>query len=121
MLKPPVMKILIVDDNKNTRRLIRNIMEPYGHQFVESEDGTGAIQSYISELPDCVLMDYEMPGISGITAAKEIISAYPNAKIYMVTMFDDEHLREAALKAGINQFISKENLTDLPNILSVAE
>ncbi|MCA1800908.1 MAG: response regulator, partial [Rhodothermaceae bacterium] len=57
-----IMKILIADDNRNTRNLIRSILKPFGHEIIESKNGSDAVSTYASELPDCVLMDYEMEG-----------------------------------------------------------
>jgi CheY-like chemotaxis protein len=111
------MKLLIVDDNYSTRNLIRSIMKPYGHVIVETENGIDAVNMYASELPDCVLMDYEMEGMNGIKATETIKASFPNARIIIVTMFDDEYLREAATKAGAERYVLKEELMDLPGIL----
>lgn len=114
------MKLLIADDNSNSRKLIRNIMEPFGHTVVESESGEEAVRLYKSEMPDCVLMDYEMPGMDGIGATLKIRASYPDARIFIVTMHDDDALRKAAENAGAEQYLLKENLTDLPGILASA-
>ncbi len=111
------MKLLIVDDNNSTRKLIRSIMRPYGHEIVESGNGSDAVKLYASELPDCVFMDYEMPGINGIKATETIKGSFPNARIIIVTMFDDEYLRAAAIKAGAERYVLKEDLMDLPGML----
>lgn len=116
--KDPIMKLLVVDDNQETRAFICDLLNPYGHQVLESENGTEAVTKYKIEKPDFVLMDYEMPEMDGITAAKTIISDYPDARIFIVTMFDDMLLRTAANKAGVERFILKENLTDLPGLLN---
>lgn len=112
------MKILIVDDNKKTRSLIRSIIEPFSFEIIESRNGKEAVDDFNSERPDVVLMDIEMPGMSGITAAHIITEAHPTARIFMVTMFDDQHLRDAARKAGAEYFILKENLIDLPKLIN---
>ena len=112
-----IMKILIADDNKYSRKLIRNILEPFGHYIVKSKNGEEAIRLYETELPDCVLMDYEMPGMDGISATIKIRASYPEARIFIVTMHDDDELRNAAVKAGAERYLLKENLTELPGIL----
>jgi len=111
------MKILIADDNSKTRKLMRNILEPFGHLVVESENGLEAIRLYKLEMPDCVLMDYEMPGLNGISTTIAIRASYPEARILIVTMHDDDELRNAADKAGAERYLLKENLTELPGIL----
>lgn len=90
---------------------------PYGHEIVESENGVDAVSSYETERPDLVLMDFEMPGMNGIKATEKIRTSYPDARIIIVTMFDDAHLREAALKAGAERYVLKEDLMELPGIL----
>jgi two-component system, NarL family, response regulator DegU len=111
------MKLLIVDDNINTRKLIRSIMNPYGYEIIETDNGSDAVKLYASEHPDCVLMDYEMPGMNGIQATENIRALFPNARIIIVTMFDDEYLRVAAMKSGAERYVLKEDLMDLPELL----
>jgi CheY-like chemotaxis protein len=111
------MKILIVDDNSDTRKLIRSIMKPHGHDIVESHNGADAVRSYGTHRPDCVLMDIEMEGMDGITAAKAIRQEYSESRIIMVTMYDDARLRTAAQEAGAAGYVLKENLMELPALL----
>lgn len=111
------MKLLIVDDNSETRKLIRNIMKPHGHAIVESENGYDAVELYAVHKPDYVLMDIEMEGMDGIKATEAIKAEYPEARIIIVTMFDDARLRTAAAHAGADGYVLKENLTELPGLL----
>lgn len=81
--------------------------------FEECEDGADALRCYEKTRPDWVLMDWEMRRMDGLTATREIIAKHPQAKILMVTQYDDEQLKEAARTAGAKGFILKENLMDL--------
>jgi two-component system, chemotaxis family, chemotaxis protein CheY len=119
MVKPGriTMKILIVDDNQNTRNLIRSILKPFGHEIIESHNGSDAVHTYASVLPDCVLMDYEMEGMDGIRATGKIRETFPQARIIIVTTFDDAMLREASVKAGAAHYVLKEDLMVLPGLL----
>lgn len=112
------MKLLVVDDNNDTRELIRSIMKPHGHDILESRNGIAAVQSYSENQPDCVLMDIEMEGMDGIKATETIKAEYPQARIIIVTTFDDPHLRTAAVRAGAEQYVLKENMIELPALLS---
>lgn len=111
------MKLLIVDDNSDTRKLIRSIMTVHGHDIVESHNGAEAVRLYAAHRPDCVLMDIEMDGMDGIKTTESIKSTFPEARIVIVTMFDNPRLRAAAERAGAERYVLKENLTDLPGFL----
>lgn len=78
------MKIMIVEDNKNTRSLIRSIIEPYGLEIVESGNGAEAVADFSAEHPDIVLMDIEMPEMNGITATQKIRSSHPAGHLILL-------------------------------------
>jgi DNA-binding NarL/FixJ family response regulator len=86
-------------------------------EIKECEDGAEALSAYRIFSPDWVLMDWEMKQIDGLTATKEIISAFPAAKIVMVTLHDRTELRTAAEKAGACGFVCKDNLQALNQFL----
>ena len=107
------MKFLIVDDNERARGMIRKYLCGLSDDFCECADGFDALRCYEETLPDWVLMDWEMKRMNGLEATRHIIKKYPQAKILIVTQYDDEQLKEAARKAGASGFILKENLMDL--------
>ena len=111
------MKLLIVDDNPAVRRLIRNLMLPLAREIWECADGQEATSAYTSHKPDFVLMDIRMDPIDGIQATKLIKSVDPDARIIIVTDYDDHALRQAALQAGAFAYALKENLLDLVRLL----
>jgi two-component system response regulator DegU len=111
------MKLLIVDDNAETRKLIRTVVRKCSEDIIEGRSGMEAVASYIQYKPDWVLMDIEMAGMDGLTATRKIKSEHPEAKIIMVTMHDDPRWRLEAQKAGAIGYVLKENLTQLPSLL----
>lgn len=111
------MKVLIVDDHKNVRELLRKYLPTSFDEILECEDGAEAFELYEKHNPDWVLMDWEMPKVDGITATRQIISQFPDAHICMVTAFDDEDLRGEALAAGASDFVLKDNLHELKGVL----
>jgi CheY-like chemotaxis protein len=111
------MKLLIVDDNIDTRKLIRSIMKPYGHDIMESQNGIDAVESYAAHRPDCVLMDIEMEGMDGLAATRTIRESYPDARIIIVTTYDEPRLRSAAKDAGAQEYVLKENLIALQSLI----
>lgn len=63
-------------------------------------------------------MDWQMKEMDGITATERIIEKYPDAHICMVTSFDDGELKKEAFKAGVSNFVSKDDLLSLRKILA---
>jgi CheY-like chemotaxis protein len=112
------LKVLIVDDNEQARRMVRDYLRGTADDFRECDDGVGAASAYAEFRPDWVLMDQDMPKMDGITAIREIIAEFPMAKICMVTAFDDDEIRSEALSAGARRFVAKDNLCELEAILA---
>ena len=102
-----------MDDNAAVRRLIKIIALPFGGEICECEDGADVLSSYSLQKPDLVLMDIRMNEVDGIQATRQIIAADPAAKIVIVTDYDDDALRQAAVRAGACAYVLKENLLDL--------
>jgi DNA-binding NarL/FixJ family response regulator len=111
------LKLLIVDDNAAVRRLIRSIVLPFASEIFECTDGADALSAYQAEGPDVVLMDIRMSEVDGIQATRQIKAADPAAKIVIVTDYDDDALRAAAMRAGACGYALKDNLLDLVRLL----
>jgi CheY-like chemotaxis protein len=107
------MKVLIVDDNEQARRMIKHSLRDRTDSFRECEDGVDAAEAYAEFQPDWVLMDWEMKQVNGLDATQEIIARFPDAKILMVTNYDEQSLRNAAGEAGALGFVTKDNLLEL--------
>lgn len=106
-------RVLIVEDNREMREILRMTIEPCAEIVGECADGAEVLSAYRRLHPDFVLMDIELPNVDGITAARQIIEEDPEAKIVMVTNYNDEPMRKAAREAGARQYILKENLLDV--------
>lgn len=111
------MNILIVDDNAAVRRLIADIVLPFADAIRECSDGAEAVLAYNAQKADLVLMDIRMKQVDGIEATKRIRVADPSAKIILVTDYDDEALRRAAMREGACGYALKDNLLDLIRVL----
>ena len=111
------MKLLIVDDYAAMRRMIRRVVNDLVSDIKECDDGAEALAAYDEYRPDCVLMDIEMSRTDGITATREILTAFPSAKVVIVTKHDDEQLRKAAREAGACGYVLKENLMAIRELL----
>jgi CheY-like chemotaxis protein len=107
------MKLLIVEDNPEMRRMLRRIVIGLAADVTECEDGSTALAAYAQAQPDWVLMDIEMKAMDGITATRQIVAAWPQARVVIVTSHDHQELRNAAEAAGACGYVLKENLLEL--------
>jgi DNA-binding NarL/FixJ family response regulator len=73
---------------------------------------------YDEQRPDWVLMDIELGEVSGIAATRRIKADYPDARIIIVTDYNDNHLRLAAKAAGACGYVLKEDLSVLKQMLT---
>ena len=83
------MKILVVDDDFDYASLVGAFLEAEGHQTTVLEHSPEALDVYLEERPDLVLLDIIMPYQDGIEVAEEIIDLDPDARITMVTALGD--------------------------------
>jgi CheY-like chemotaxis protein len=110
--------ILIVEDNAQVRRMIRSLVEDFDNEVCECEDGADAFDAYQKHRPDWVLMDLAMPRGNGLAATRQIMAAFPQARIAIVTNYDDPNMRRAALEAGAADYVTKDSLFDLRRVLA---
>jgi CheY-like chemotaxis protein len=114
------MTILTVDDNPAMRKLIRQAVGHLADQVYECGDGADAVEAYASHRPDLVLMDMRMPRMDGLAATRQIKRLYPEARIVIVTDYDDDDLRSAAKNAGACGYALKQDLTKLELLIEQA-
>ena len=111
------MRVMIVDDNPQVRRMITSFIGDLVGDFVECGDGCEALAAYQKHQPDLVLMDYEMKGMNGFDATREIKKAFPAARVVIVSQWDSAGLREAAKESGAEAYINKKSLVPLREII----
>ncbi|PXV85969.1 LuxR family two component transcriptional regulator [Lachnotalea glycerini] len=116
------MKIVIVDDDKLVALSLKTILE--ASQEVEvlalGQNGQEAIDLYYQFQPEVLLMDIRMDFMTGIEAARHILSKYPLARILFLTTFSDDEYVIQALKLGAKGYILKQNFDSiLPAIQAV--
>ena len=100
--------VLIVDDTKFMRMLLKNILKADGHEIVgEAEDGVQAIDKYKKLKPDLVTMDIVMPNLGGLDALKGIMREDPEARVIMCTALGQESMVKDALSSGAKGYIVK--------------
>jgi CheY-like chemotaxis protein len=100
--------ILIVEDYEDTRLFMKFLIESYGYEVKEANDGQEAVDSFRNYYPDLVLMDISMPVMDGLTATKAIrkLKGTSNIPIIAVTAHG-KLFYERAIEAGCNALIDK--------------
>lgn len=102
------MRVLICDDHPVFRDGLRLLLGELGAEVVgESATGEEAVDAAIELLPDVVVMDLHLPGLSGIEATRAIRTAQPGIGVLVLTMLDDDTTLLAALRAGANGYLLK--------------
>ena len=111
------MNLLIVEDNARMRQMIKNIVSDLVDEITECADGEDALALFSAKKPDWVLMDIQMKNINGLAATQQILGQFRDAKIVIVTNYNDPKFRESAKEAGAIGYVLKENLLDIRQIL----
>ena len=111
------LKFLIVDDSADMRQCIKEFLPPMGEK-VESRDGQEAIAAFAQHRPDWVLMDIEMQPLDGLSAARQIKTDWPEARIIFVTSHDLPRFRQAASQLKVEGYVLKENLEQINQIVN---
>ena len=99
--------ILIVDDEDSIRSLMNKILSRSGYDCVSVSNAAEARMQLRERTFDVVLSDINMPGESGLSLIRHILSEYPDTSVLMVTVLDDPEVVEEALSAGIHGYIVK--------------
>ena len=101
--------VLIVDDIEDNRVLIERALRSSGHRLVSVDSGNAALSWMSSHKPDIVLLDWMMPGISGLDTLRAIREQHSPAclPVIMCTAVGEEELVVGALEAGANDYIIK--------------
>ena len=110
--KTAPVRILLVDDSQLMRRCLRTLLEQQDSWKVcsEASDGEEAIERAQQTAPDVIVLDFQMPKMNGLDAAKEIRRQSPETPILMVTLHMSPQLESQAKKIGIRGACDKGNI-----------
>jgi DNA-binding response OmpR family regulator len=102
--------VLVVDDDAGFRAYVRAALAQPRFRILEASSGPEALEVALRERPDVILLDWRMPGQSGITTCRQLRSeaALAGVGIAMVTGLDDERDRTLARHAGADAFVVKD-------------
>lgn len=104
------IRLLIVDDQRLMREGLRTLLElePDLEIAGDAEDGQAALEQYETLLPDVVLMDIRMPVLDGVEATRRLRQRWPDARVIILTTFDDDALVFDGLRAGALGYLLKD-------------
>lgn len=103
------IKYIVADDHAIFRQGIKYSLEGFEnlHCAGEAGDGEELMELLKNVIPDVILMDLKMPGMDGVAATKEVRNKYPEVKIIVLTMYDDEQYIVHMLDMGANAYLVK--------------
>jgi two-component system cell cycle response regulator DivK len=101
--------ILVVEDQEDNRRILRDLLGNAGYQLIEAESGEDALDAVMKQRPDLILMDIQLPVMDGYEATRQIranpdMKAVPIIAVTSYALAGDEAKAEAA---GCNAYVSK--------------
>jgi DNA-binding NarL/FixJ family response regulator len=104
------IKVMLVDDHRFFREGVHNVLKTAEDIKVVGEAATGmeAIELAAAKQPNVILMDVQMPGLSGIETTQRILRVVPYAGIVIMTMLEDTDMLLSALRAGARGYILKD-------------
>jgi two-component system, chemotaxis family, chemotaxis protein CheY len=100
-------KVLVVDDSSMSRRTLRKILEPQGHEIIEAEEGIIALERYFLERPDLVFLDLTMSGMYGIDVLTKLREMDPQARVIVASADIQSSTRDLVKIGGASAFINK--------------
>jgi DNA-binding NtrC family response regulator len=100
-------RVLVVDDDENLRRVTQVQLEQAGFRATTAADGAEALGILQKSVPDLVITDLKMPGISGMDLLRRIRSDYPDVPVVMLTAFGTVESAVEAMKAGAYDYLTK--------------
>ena len=102
-------RILIVEDNELNMKLLNDVLEAYGYDIVKTDSGAAVLRLARTHRPDLVLMDIQLPDVSGLDAVRQL-KADPETKeipVIAVTAFAMAGDERRALDSGCNGYVAK--------------
>jgi DNA-binding NarL/FixJ family response regulator len=122
MPDPAKHSVLLVDDEDTFRDIARNqLANDQGFEIIgEASDGADAVDLYNRVMPDVVVMDVQMPNMTGFEATVRILEQHPEAVIILTSMQSEGGFARVAVESGARGFVPKRHL-DADSILSLLD
>jgi CheY-like chemotaxis protein len=110
-------RILVVDDEKNVRTTLADILNEEGHEVVTAESGERALKLCNRSRFDVILLDVRMPGIDGLEALRAIRARLTGACVIMMSAYSIDRMEQLLLAAGAEAVMRKP--LDIPRMLAL--
>lgn len=109
-LDPTPIRVLLVDDHPILRQGMRQLLELHGGLQVcgEAGDGEAAVVQALAHKPDIILMDINLPKVSGYESSRAILTTWPQARIIILSNQDDPHVMKKCLDLPVKGFLLKD-------------
>jgi DNA-binding NarL/FixJ family response regulator len=122
-------KILLVEDNVNFRRVLKQCLYTFFPCMIiaEAGDGEEALKIIDTHLPNLIFMDINLPGENGLELTRKIKTAHPERPIIILTSYDLPEYRQVAYQHGANSFLVKgsftleELITEVESLISAGD
>lgn len=101
------LNILIVEDGRSQREMLRDFLISEGHRVMEAENGEAAVQTAANHHFDLILLDYKMPGMDGLAVLKEVKRINHEIDVVIITAYGTIETAVEAIKAGAVDYITK--------------
>ncbi|MCI0693127.1 sigma-54 dependent transcriptional regulator [candidate division KSB1 bacterium] len=112
-------KILIVDDEESVRYSFKKLLREPAHKILEAQNGDEALTKVKDEAPDLVILDIQMPGLSGLEVLQQIKKAAPRIPVLIITAYGSSDRVIAAMKHGAYEYIEKP--FDIPRMQALID
>jgi DNA-binding NtrC family response regulator len=103
----PSRRILLVDDDRDFRWAVSNVLEAAGYEVVQAQDGLEALELLEEDIPSLVLLDCRMPGPDGLQVAADVKQRIPGVPVIMITAYGEVKSAVSAMKMGVYDYITK--------------
>ena len=117
------IKVIVIDDDHLVALSLKTILEASGNIDIAAtgKDGSEALELYRAYRPDVLVMDIRMKNVTGLEAAGEVMDEFADAKILLLTTFNDDEYIVKALKLGAKGYILKQDFEGIESaIMAVA-
>ena len=114
-------RILIVEDNPQNMRLLEMVLRAKNYTLLKATDGEEALDMAIREQPDLIIMDIQLPKVSGLEVTRKLreTPAFSHTPIIAITAYAMKGDKERVIESGCDAYLSKPiNTRELPEMIA---